>query len=97
MGKRRLVSSIAIGATVGGIAALFDRETRNYTKQQLSVVKDKSSNLIHNPTQSIHNARLAVEEFSEGFAYQAQNAVNALEQVENSLGKLTSKTKQIEG
>jgi gas vesicle protein len=96
MAKKRLITSMVIGAAVGGIAALFDWDTRNYTKHKLSVMRDKSSDFFHNPTQGIRNARIAVEEFSEGFTYQAQNAVNALEQVENSLGKLT-RTKRIEG
>ncbi|HAM80344.1 YtxH domain-containing protein [Ornithinibacillus bavariensis] len=96
MGKRRLITSMVIGAAVGGVVALCDWETRNYSKHKLRIIRDKSSNFIHNPTQGIRNARIAVEEFSESFSYQAQNAMNALEQVENSLEKL-SKPKRIEG
>ncbi|GGA89110.1 YtxH domain-containing protein [Ornithinibacillus halotolerans] len=97
MGKRRLMSSIAIGAAIGGIAALFDWETRNYTKHKLSVAKNKSTEIIKNPVLSVHNARVAMEEFSESLTYQTENAANALQQVENSLARITSKPKRIEG
>jgi hypothetical protein len=100
MGKRRLISSIAIGAAVGGIAALFDWDTRNYTKHKLSNAKNKSVEVMKNPTLSIHNARIAMEEFSESLTYQTENAVNALEQVENTIARVTSKPnriKRIEG
>ncbi|MEN2465229.1 YtxH domain-containing protein [Ornithinibacillus sp. FSL M8-0202] len=97
MGKKRLISSIAIGAAIGGIVALFDWDTRNYAKHKLANVKDKSVDIMRNPALSVHNAKVAMEEFSESFAYQAENAVNALEQVENTLVKVTSKPKQIEG
>ena len=97
MGKRRLISSIAIGAALGGAAALFDWETRNYTKHKLTLAKDKSAEMIKNPVLSIHNARIAMEEFSEGLAYQTENAANALEQVENSIARVTSKPKRLEG
>lgn len=97
MGKRRLISSIAIGAAIGGIVALFDWETRNYTKHKLAVVKDKSAEIVKNPVVSIHNARVAMEEFSESLVYQTENAVNALQQVENTVARVTSKPKRIEG
>lgn len=97
MGKKRLLTSIAIGAVAGGIAALFDWDTRHYTKHKLTTMKDKSVDIIKNPTVSIHNARIAMEEFSESLIYQTENAVNALEQVENTITKVTSKTKRLEG
>ncbi|WP_047980423.1 hypothetical protein [Ornithinibacillus contaminans] len=99
MGKKRLLASIAIGAEVGGMTALFDRETRGYTKYKLSNDKEKSAYLIKHPTESIHNARLAMEEFSEAFVYQAENATNALAQVENTIERVTagSRTKRIRG
>jgi hypothetical protein len=97
MGKRRLISSIAIGAAIGGVCALFDWETRNYTKHKLTLAKDKTSDIVKNPVLSIHNARVAMEEFSESLVYQTENAANALQQVENSIARVTSKPKRIEG
>ncbi|WP_026908212.1 hypothetical protein [Paucisalibacillus globulus] len=97
MSKRRLISSIAIGAALGGAAALFDWETRKYTKHKLSIAKDKSVDIIKNPVLSIHNARIAMEEFSESLVFQTENAANALQQVENSIARVTSKPKRLEG
>jgi gas vesicle protein len=92
MGKRKLIISVITGAAVGGAVALFDKETRTYTKQKLSDVKTNSSYLLRNPSEAVHNVRIAFDTFNKNFASGAENAINALEQVENSLDKFADKT-----
>ncbi|WP_284141546.1 YtxH domain-containing protein [Virgibacillus sp. LDC-1] len=97
MGKRKLITGIVVGAVVGGITALFDGDTRSYTKQRISRCKDMSSHVVRNPAEAVNNVKQSVDKFYETFSYQAENAVNALEQVEQTLGtvsdKLSSKRK----
>lgn len=91
MGKRKLVLSVMTGAVVGGLAALFDKETRTYTKNKLRSAKNSSSYFLQNPSEAVHNVRVAFDTFNKNFASGAENTINALEQVENSLDKLTNK------
>ncbi|MFA1822078.1 YtxH domain-containing protein [Virgibacillus oceani] len=93
MGKRKLVLSIAAGAVVGGLVALFDKETRTYSKHKLGSVKRSSSYMLKNPSEAVHNVRTAFDTFNKNFASGAENTINALEQVENSLDKLTNKNR----
>ncbi|WP_164217394.1 YtxH domain-containing protein [Virgibacillus sp. YIM 98842] len=91
MGKRKLIVSVVTGAALGGLVALFDKETRTYTKSKLGTVKRSSSYLLKNPSEAVHNVRVAFDTFNKNFANGAENAINALEQVENSLDKITNK------
>ncbi|GAB3805571.1 YtxH domain-containing protein [Virgibacillus kimchii] len=91
MGKRKLILSVVAGAAVGGVVALFDKETRSYTKQKLGTVKTSSSYFLKNPSEAVHNVRVAFDTFNKNFANGAENAINALEQVENSLDKISNK------
>jgi gas vesicle protein len=91
MGKRKLIVSVVTGAAVGGLVALFDKETRTYTKSKLGTVKSSSSYFFKNPSEAVHNVRTAFDTFNKSFASGAENAINALEQVENSLDKINNK------
>ncbi|MUK88355.1 YtxH domain-containing protein [Ornithinibacillus sp. L9] len=91
MGRRRLLASIAIGAAVGGLTALFDRDTRIYTKDKLKTMTTQTSYCLRHPSETVHNARVVFEQFNKTFTYQVENAVNALEQVENTLDQVTKK------
>ncbi|SET37759.1 hypothetical protein SAMN05216389_11011 [Oceanobacillus limi] len=97
MGRRRLLTSIAIGAAVGGITALVDRDTREYTKDKLHAAKVKTTYCMKHPSESLHNARVAFDRFNQAFSYQIENAANALEQVENTVEKVSNSNKKIEG
>jgi len=98
VGKRKLVLYVTVGAAVGGLVALFDKETRTFTKHKLGDVKRSSSYFLKNPSEAVHNVRTAFDTFNKNFASGAENAINALEQVENSLDKITNKneTERIE-
>ncbi|SHG76805.1 YtxH domain-containing protein [Ornithinibacillus halophilus] len=91
MGRRRLYTSMAVGALLGGVYALFDKDTRNYTKEQLGNLKEKTSYIAQHPTETVHNVRETFNKFNSTFNYQAENAINALEQIETTLDKVTKK------
>ncbi|MCG1028053.1 YtxH domain-containing protein [Virgibacillus halodenitrificans] len=91
MAKRRLFTGMLVGAVAGGLAALFDRETREYTKGKLKNVKAGSSYLIKNPSDAVHKVRVAFDEFNTKITSSSESAINALEQVESTLEKYTNK------
>ncbi|MBP1970621.1 gas vesicle protein [Virgibacillus natechei] len=87
MGKRKLFIGIITGAAIGGFAALLDRETRNYTKNKINSMKRSTGNIVNNPSEAVHNVRIALDKFNENFPSGATSVMNALEQVENTLDK----------
>lgn len=94
MSKRRLYTSMAVGALIGGVYALFDKGTREYTKGQIKRLKDTSSNYLKNPADTLHNARMKFEQLNNSVSYQVENAINALEQVETTINKVSNKNKK---
>ncbi|RLL40365.1 YtxH domain-containing protein [Oceanobacillus piezotolerans] len=94
MGRRRLVSGMVIGATVGSIIALLDKDTRDYAKDRLEVAKERSSYYIQHPSEAIENIRESVDRMNQTIASGADNAINALEQVEGTIEKFTNKNHQ---
>ncbi|OZU87733.1 hypothetical protein CIL03_15315 [Virgibacillus indicus] len=92
MGKRKLFLGVAIGAAAGGLVTLFDKETRDYTKEKFNTAKASSSYFIQNPSEAVHNVRTAFDTFNQNFASGADSAINALEQVENTLEKVANKS-----
>ena len=91
MGKRRIILSMTIGAVVGGAVALFDKNTRSYAKGRFDAAKSCSSHFISNPSEAIHSLRNTFDELNQTIASGAENAINALEQVESTLEKVTNK------
>jgi len=98
MGKRKLIIGVAAGAIIGGVVSLIDKDTRAYVKAKCNEAKDSSAYYVKNPSEAINKARNTVDSFNRSFASGADNAINALEQVGDTLEKLTKKsdTKDIE-
>jgi gas vesicle protein len=91
MGKRKLIVGAVAGALAGVLAMQLDKETRAYTKDCLNKVKDNSSELISNPTESVQKLRDSFDKLNQNIALGAENTINALEQVETTLDRLANK------
>jgi|SRR5699024_1484929 len=98
MGKRNLLIGVISGAIVGGVVSLFNKNTRNYVKTKCDEAKVSSSYYVKNPSEAIHKAKQKVDSFNHTFSSGADNALNALEQVGDTLEKFTkpSDTESIE-
>jgi len=93
MGKRKLFIGIIVGAIAGGLTSLFDQETRDYTKDKLGQVKEKSGQIVRNPSQAVRDARFTFDRVNNSVTENIQKAINTLEQVEDSLDKVTNRNK----
>lgn len=91
MGRRKLCTGMIIGAIVGGLVTLTNQEARDYTRNKLCATTSQIKHCLKNPAESVRNARICVTEFNKNFASGAENAVNALEQVEQTLEKVVRK------
>lgn len=90
MGKSRLLTGIAIGAVVGGLVSLLNGKTRRYVKGQYLVTKSQVNYYAKHPSLAVRHAQNYVNQFQAEFTKGADQAINALEQVEQTIGKLTN-------
>lgn len=93
MGKRKLFTGMIVGAILGGLTAITNKEARDYAKEKLSTARSKTSYFIKNPSDALNNTRTAFERFNESFASGAENTINALDQIEQTVDKLIDKDK----
>src|SRR5699024_5771445 len=91
MGKRKLYTGIAIGAAVGGLIALLDRDARSYAKQKFHDAKDATMYYAKHPSEGVQNIKDKYGQFNTTFTSGADNAINALEQVEETIEKFSKK------
>lgn len=99
MKNNKMVIGVLVGALVGGLITLFDRDTRSATKVQCKNAKNKTYYYLKHPSEAVKNARVACNDFNNTFNKSADSAINALEQVETTIDQLTNKkesTKEIE-
>ena len=88
MGKRKLMTGIIVGASIGGLISLMNEDARKYAKEKANEAVDNVQQCIKNPAETVKQVREKVETLNEAISTNASSAVNALEQVENSLNKL---------
>jgi len=93
MGKNKLFIGMAVGAVVGGLVTLFDKPTRAYTKRKVQDASNKTKAAIQNPSEMIQNVQTSFNRFNDTFQNGANNAINALEQVESTVDKFSKKRK----
>ncbi|WP_077324543.1 YtxH domain-containing protein [Virgibacillus siamensis] len=91
MGKQKLFLGVFAGAVAGGLVSLINRDTRDYTKQKMSDVKERSGYYVKNPSDAVQTARTKFDSFNKKFANGTESALKALDQVENTLDKYADK------
>lgn len=91
MGKRNLCMGMLLGAIVGGLATLLNGETRAYTKGKMASCKIKTDHFVKHPSEAVRNTRVAFDQLNARFTDNAANVINALEQVESTLDKVSRK------
>jgi len=90
MGRNKLIMGVVIGAAVGGAAALADRDTRKYVKLKMDDAKTGTSFIVENPTEAVQSLRNGFNTFNQTLAQGTDSAINALDQVEKTLERVTA-------
>lgn len=88
MGKRNLITGVVLGSIVGGVVSLINNDTRDYAKEQLGLAKEKIGYIANNPAQSIRSLQTALVETAENAASSLDGALNAADQVENTINDI---------
>lgn len=87
MGRRKLLTGIILGAIVGGLAALTNKEARTYAKTKLQSSKEATKHYLKNPSEAVKNVKTSFDQFNQSFTRSADSTINALEQIEETLDK----------
>lgn len=91
MGKRKLCTGIILGAVIGGLISLVNKDARLYAKGKLQTTANHTKYYLKNPSEAVSNIRLSFDEFSKTFSSGAESTINALEQIEDTLDKVIKK------
>lgn len=76
-----------IGASIGGIVSLFCKDTRNYVQEKSEKVYDCAAYYMNHPVEGVQKVRQSVTTVEQLVSTNANSAVRAIDQVENSLQK----------
>lgn len=89
MAKGKLYTGIIAGAIIGGCLSLLNKETRRYAKGKYEVTRLRTRDLMKHPSQSLDYARNYMNQFNDQFNRNADQAINAIEQVEQTIEKFS--------
>lgn len=88
MGKRNLITSVVVGAIIGGAVSLFKKDTREYVKTEISLAKDQMGYIVQNPAQSIRKLQTTIIETAEKASSSLDGTLNAVDQVESTISDI---------
>lgn len=91
MGKRTFLSGIILGAVVGGVVSLFNQDARNYVRDLSEQTADQVTYYSKHPQEAVSNIKQTITAVTEKVDSNSVGAMNTLDQVENTLGKVLKK------
>lgn len=91
MGKKRLYSSMVIGAVVGGALSLFNKDTRDYVKDKSNEAKDQVNYYTQHPNEAIRKLKYTITDVTTTIEENKTGALNTLDQVDNTINKFLKK------
>jgi len=91
MGAKKFWTGIISGAVVGGLISLFNEDAREYVKDLASSTGEKCLYIVNNPTETVKNIKEMAQLVDEKISENKNSAFNALEQVENTLERVTKR------
>lgn len=88
MGKRKFYTGIVLGAVVGGMISLINKDARQYAKQKLQQTMQETRYYVKHPSEAVRNVRVNVDQFNQKYSRGVSSTINTLEQIEETLDKL---------
>ncbi|MYL50927.1 YtxH domain-containing protein [Halobacillus litoralis] len=88
MGQSKLWKGVLLGALVGGVAALLDKETRQYVGEKSRTTGAKCQSYMKHPSEAIHKVRVNYESFSAQVNKGVEDLLELLDKAESMLNKV---------
>lgn len=86
-GKTKFWTGIVTGACIGGIVALLNRDARDYGKSLLTQTSDCVSDCLHHPEDVVQKVKHSLTTFNDFIKDNTDQALNALEQIEQTVNR----------
>lgn len=83
MGKKTFIKGIVIGAVVGGLVTLYDRDVRSYVKTASCNCLERTKTIVKNPTQALECVQSGLESLEENMEKGLNKVEDTLEQLED--------------
>ncbi|SDK35200.1 hypothetical protein [Sediminibacillus albus] len=90
MSRSKLATGIIVGAAVGGLISLCDRDTRNQFVGGMKKAGSGTSYYMKNPSEAVHNLRDRYENIAGNLSQGAESALQIMNQVQDTLEKVSS-------
>lgn len=87
MGKSKLWTGIIVGASIGGLVSLFNKDTREYVKESSTKAMDKAQYYTTNPDIAVTQVKQTVSKVNQVVSSNSKSAMNVLDQIEGSVQK----------
>jgi len=84
-GRKTFWTSIILGALAGGLLSLTNKNARQYGKHLAQSTNEKVKSYVQDPEQSIQRLKDSVHFANDFVNKNTSGAMNALEQVENTI------------
>ncbi|WP_226584923.1 YtxH domain-containing protein [Halobacillus litoralis] len=97
MGQQKLWKGLVIGAVIGGVAALLDKDTRSYVGEKSRLAGSKCQGYVKHPSEAIHTLRVNYESFSNQVNKGVEDLLELLQKAEsmlNRVGEINQEVKQ---
>jgi len=91
MGKRTFLSGIIVGAVIGGVVSLLNKDARNYVRDVSDQAADQVNYYVQHPSEAINNVKRTLTLVTNQIDSNTVGAMNTLDQVENTLNKVLKK------
>lgn len=85
MGKKTLWTGVILGATVGGLISLFNKNARNYVKSSATASLENATFYSKNPEIAFKEIKTKITSINNLVTESTDDAINAIEQVENTV------------
>jgi gas vesicle protein len=97
MGQSKLWNGILLGAVIGGVVALVDKDTRALVVEKTRSSGEKCQGYVKHPSEAIHSLRVSYESFSSQLNKGVEDLLELLQKAEsmlNKVGEINQEVKQ---
>ncbi|WP_138417975.1 YtxH domain-containing protein [Aquibacillus sediminis] len=94
MSNRKFVRGVIIGAAVGGLVTLFDRETRNDVVGKLRSTGNATTYYVKHPSTAFHDLTAGYQQLSNQLATGLNSTLQMLAQLQDLLDSIDVEEKK---